>query len=90
VLVVLDTVRASNTTSYGHTRDTSPTIAALAREGALFADATSPSTWSLPSHASLFTGRYPSSHGAHGQPSFLDDRYPTLAEVLAARGYETL
>ncbi len=89
VVVVLDTVRAHNIASYGHARDTSPTFDALAREGALFADATSPSTWSLPSHASLFTGRYPTSHGAHGQPSFLDDRFPTLAEVLAARGYET-
>jgi arylsulfatase A-like enzyme len=89
VLVVLDTVRAQNLTSYGSARDTSANFDALAREGALFADATSPSTWSLPSHASLFTGRYPSSHGAHGQPSFLDDRYPTLAQVLAARGYET-
>lgn len=89
VLVVLDTVRAQSLGSYGYARDTSPTFDTLAREGALFADATSPSTWSLPSHASLFTGRYPSSHGAHGQPSFLDDRFPTLAQVLAARGYET-
>jgi arylsulfatase A-like enzyme len=89
VLVVLDTVRAESLGSYGYARDTSPTFDTLAREGALFTDATSPSTWSLPSHASLFTGRYPSSHGAHGQPSFLDDRFPTLAQVLAARGYET-
>ena len=48
--------------------DTAPGIDALAREGALFLDATSPSTWSLPSHASLFTGRYPSSHAAHAEP----------------------
>jgi arylsulfatase A-like enzyme len=89
VLVVLDTVRAQSVTAYGHARDTSPTLDAIAREGALFEDATSPSTWSLPSHASLFTGRYPSSHRAYGQPSFLDDRFPTLAEVLAARGYDT-
>ena len=43
----------------------SPTFDALAREGAWFADATSPATWSLPAHASLFTGRYPTSHGAN-------------------------
>ena len=65
-----------------------PSIA-LAREGVWFADATSPATWSLPAHASLFTGRYPSSHGATRSRSILDDRYPTLAEMLAARGYET-
>src|SRR4030095_4378445 len=64
-------------------------FARVAREGAWFAAATSPGTWSLPSHASLFTGRYPSSHGANRPRSLLDDRFPTLAEVLAAHGYET-
>ncbi len=89
VLVVLDTVRAGSVSAYGYERPTSPELDALAREGALFLDATSPSTWSLPSHASLFTGRYPSSHGAHGEHRFLDGRFPTLAEVLAHQGYET-
>jgi arylsulfatase A-like enzyme len=89
VLVVLDTVRAASVSSYGYGRPTAPALDALAREGALFLDATSPSTWSLPSHASLFTGRYPSSHGAHGEHRFLDDRFPTLAEALARNGYET-
>lgn len=89
VLVVLDTVRASDVSTYGYARPTAPALDALAKEGTLFLDATSPSTWSLPSHASLFTGRYPSSHGAHGEHRFLDDRYPTLAEALAHHGYET-
>lgn len=89
VLVVLDTVRARNVSSYGYGRPTSPEIERLAAEGALFLDATAPSTWSLPSHASLFTGRYPSSHGAHGEHQYLDARYPTLAQVLERRGYET-
>jgi arylsulfatase A-like enzyme len=90
VLVVLDTVRAQSVSTYGYGRPTAPTLDRLAREGALFLDATSPSTWSLPSHASLFTGRYPSSHGAHGEHRFLDDRFPTLAQALAHHGYETL
>ena len=89
VLIVLDTVRAESLSAYGYERGTSPVFAELAKEGAIFSDATSPSTWSLPSHASLFTGRYPSSHGAHGESVQLDDTYPTLAQVLAARGYET-
>ena len=59
VLVVLDTVRAGNVSGYGYSRPTSPEIDRLAAEGALFLDATSPSTWSLPSHASLFTGPLP-------------------------------
>jgi arylsulfatase A-like enzyme len=89
VLVVLDTVRAHNVSSYGHARDTAPTLDALAREGALFLDASSPSTWSLPAHASLFTGRYPSSHGAFEFRTMLDDRFPTLAEALQQNGWET-
>jgi arylsulfatase A-like enzyme len=89
VLVVLDTVRALNVSSYGYARATSPELDRLAAEGALFLDATSPSTWSLPSHASLFTGRYPSSHGAHGEHQYLDARFPTLAQALATGGYET-
>ncbi len=89
VLIVLDTVRAESLGAYGYERTTSPAFDALAREGALFEDATSPSTWSLPSHASLFTGRWPSSHGAHAENRFLDDRFPTLAQVLEANGYET-
>lgn len=89
VLVVLDTVRARNVSTYGYGRPTSPELDRLAAEGALFLDATSPSTGSLPSHASLFTGRYPSSHGAHGEHQFLDARYPTLAQALEHSGYET-
>ncbi len=89
VLVVLDTVRAENLSTWGYSRATSPTLTSLAQQGALFADATSPSTWSLPSHASLFTGRYPSSHGAHAEHQYLDDRFPTLAQVLQSNGYET-
>jgi len=89
VLVVLDTVRAGSVSTYGYERPTTPTLDALAREGALFLDATSPSTWSLPAHASLFTGRYPSSHGAHAEHRYLDARFPTLAEVLEENGFET-
>ncbi|MDX1650229.1 MAG: sulfatase-like hydrolase/transferase, partial [Myxococcota bacterium] len=70
VVVVLDTVRARSSSAYGYGRATMPTLEALAREGTLFLDATSPSTWSLPSHASLFTGRYPTGHGAHGEHLF--------------------
>jgi arylsulfatase A-like enzyme len=89
VLVVLDTVRAGSVSGYGYARPTSPEFDRLAAEGALFLDATSPSTWSLPSHASLFTGRYPSSHGAHGEHRYLDARYPTLAQVMEHHGYQT-
>jgi arylsulfatase A-like enzyme len=89
VLIVLDTVRAENMSTYGYARETSPVFTELAGEGALFLDATSPSTWSLPSHASLFTGRFPSAHGAHGENWLLGPDIPTLAESLESAGYQT-
>jgi arylsulfatase A-like enzyme len=90
VLVVLDTVRAANMSAYGYGRETTPTFARLAGEGALFLDATAPSTWSLPSHASLFTGLFPSGHGAHEESRVLAPDVPTVAQVLGDNGYETL
>jgi arylsulfatase A-like enzyme len=89
VLVVLDTVRADHVSAYGYGRPTTPNFDALAAGGALFLDATAPATWSLPSHASLFTGRFVSAHGAHDEHKFLDPGPPTLAEVLAAAGWDT-
>jgi arylsulfatase A-like enzyme len=89
VIVVLDTVRAQNTSAYGYGRPTTPTLERLAAEGALFLDATSPSTWSLPSHASLFTGWFPSAHRADADHRHLESTPPTLADVLARAGYDT-
>jgi arylsulfatase A-like enzyme len=88
-VVVLDTVRADHVSAYGYARSTTPTFDALAREGALFLDAVSPATWSLPAHASLFTGRFVSGHGAHEEHRFLAAGMPTLAETLAAAGWDT-
>jgi arylsulfatase A-like enzyme len=89
VLIVLDTVRAANMSAYGYARPTTPVFDRLADEGALFLDATSPATWSLASHASLFTGLFPSSHGAHAENMILAPSIPTLAGSLEAAGYET-
>ncbi|MEO7964038.1 MAG: sulfatase, partial [Gemmatimonadaceae bacterium] len=60
----------------------------LASEGTTFNWAFSTASWTLPSHASMFTGRYASQHSGDFR-SALDDRYPTIAEVMAARGYRT-
>ena len=90
VVVVLDTVRAASMSAYGYERPTTPFFERLAAESTVFDAATSPSTWSLPSHASLFTGQFPSGHGAHGEHRRLGAELPTLAQVLAGAGYETL
>jgi len=90
VFVVLDTVRAKSMSAYGYERPTSPNFDAFAAEGALFTKAQAPATWSLPAHASLFTGHFPSSHNTHLEHRFLDDRLPTIAEAFQQEGYQTL
>jgi arylsulfatase A-like enzyme len=65
VLVVVDTLRADHLGSYGYSRPTSPRLDALAAEGVRFANATSPSPWTLPSLATLMTSLAPTVHGAH-------------------------
>lgn len=90
ILLVLDTARASDFSCYGYPRETTPAIDMIAREGVLYKNAISASPWTLPSHASIFTGMFPSKHGAHEKHKYLDDRYWTLAEVLRSHGYETV
>ncbi|MGH7466166.1 MAG: sulfatase-like hydrolase/transferase, partial [Longimicrobiales bacterium] len=88
LLLVLDNVRSLNLTPYGYFRDTSPTLQRLAERGVLFERAYSTSSWSLPSHASLMTGRWVHELDADWVVP-LDDRYPTLAEALSQHGYRT-
>ncbi len=90
ILIVIDAVRARNLSCYGYARPTTPNLDRLAESSALYEQAISPAGWSLPAHASMFTGLYPSSHGAHDQHKYLQPEYPTLAELLRARGYHTL
>ena len=68
LLITLDTTRADRLGVYGHGRPTSPVLDALARDGAWYGRAYTVATWTLPAHASLFTGKYPKSHGARYDP----------------------
>lgn len=65
LLITLDTTRRAHLSCYGYERETSPALDALAREGTLYTNCISVSSWTLPSHASLFTGLFPTVHGAH-------------------------
>ena len=88
LLVVADTARADR---FVHENDPAlaPRVAALARDGAQYLEARSPSPWTLPAHASLFTGLYPSSHGAESGHLKIPDSAPFLAERLRRAGYRT-
>jgi len=88
LLIVWDTVRSESLSTYGYDRDTSPNLTRLGEDGIVFERAVAPSPWTLPSHASLFTGRW--AHELSATSCLpLDDTYPTLAEVLSAEGYAT-
>jgi arylsulfatase A-like enzyme len=64
VLITLDTTRVDHLSCYGYQRNTTPKLDEFARRAVLFDRAWSTSSWTLPAHASLFTGMYPSRHGA--------------------------
>jgi arylsulfatase A-like enzyme len=88
VLIVWDTVRAYNLSDYGYPRNTTPNLARWAREGVLYNLAVAPAPWTYPSHSCFFTGQWP--FKLNSQWKFpLDTADPTLAEYLAALGYQT-
>jgi len=90
LIVVWDTVRADRMSLYGYSKPTTPKLEAFAREAAVFERATAPDMWTLPSHASMFTGLAGTEHGAKASWRWLDGRFDTLAELLGRAGYDTL
>jgi arylsulfatase A-like enzyme len=88
LLLVLDTVRALSLSAYGYVRSTTPNLQRLAARGVQFDRAVATAPWTLPSHASLFTGRYAHEISA-GYSVPLDGAFPTLAERLTSAGYVT-
>jgi arylsulfatase A-like enzyme len=89
LIIVLDTARADRFSFAGYHRNTSPYIDALASDSVVFKRAYAPDFWTLPSHASLFTGLYPSQAGATSETNHLPAFNATLAAVLKKAGYET-
>ncbi len=98
VLITLDTVRRDHMGCYGYQRATSARIDALAATATRYTRALATSSWTVPTHASLFTGRFPFEHGAHAfevPKGTLNNVNPlpadevTLAELLWDRGYTT-
>jgi len=98
VLITIDALRSDHLSSYGYPRQTSPFLDSLAAKGCVFSNCHSVACWTAPSMASLFTSKYPRSHGVlhgyaqeheiHGQ-ELLDPSFLTIAEVLKANGYAT-
>lgn len=88
LLIILDTVRAKSLGLHGRDLETSSHLERLAEGGVVFDRAIAPAPWTLPSHASMFTGQPPSALST-GFETTLDDTYPTLAEALSQHGFAT-
>jgi arylsulfatase A-like enzyme len=88
VFVVMDTVRKDRLSAYGYDRPTSPGLEAFAEEATRYEEAVAPAPWTLPAHASMFTGLYPSQHGATQERPYLEGA-TTLADSLSRAGYAT-
>ena len=89
ILISMDTLRADRLGAYGYDRPTSPNIDALAARGARFARTYSSAPWTLPAHASIFTGLTPQRHDALGWLQKLPESVPTLPELLQQAGWRT-
>ncbi len=91
VLVNLDTLRPDNMGCYGYTRDTTPNLCAYAKKNMMFTQFYTQTSFTLDSHASIFTGLYPTTHHMiEALRDSLNPAIPMLAEVLQRKGYETV
>ncbi|MFB6144416.1 MAG: sulfatase, partial [Candidatus Nanohaloarchaea archaeon] len=89
VFIVLDTVRKDRISVYNNDVDFTESIDEFAEGATVFRNAVSQAPWTLPSHASIFTGEYPWEHGATQKQLYLDTEKQLLAERFRQEGYDT-
>ena len=90
ILITLDTLRSDRLSCYGSKKVDTPNIDSFATEGVRFTNAASAVPLTLPAHASIMTGLYPPGHGVRENVGYvLDERFPTLAELLGKGGWAT-
>ena len=88
-LVTIDTLRADHVHCYGYQKIATPSLDSLAHDGVRFTQAFTPSPLTNTSHTTMLTGLLPSSHGVTDFGVPLSPSYPTAAELLRQRGYQT-
>jgi uncharacterized sulfatase len=90
LFIVLDTQRADRLGLYGHSKALTPNLDNFAANSVVFEQAIAPAQWTVPSHAAMFTGYYPTAHQVTQSSQKLSSDYPHLAEVMQQAGYETI
>src|SRR5437016_2051998 len=90
VVITIDTLRADHLGCYGYAKIETPAIDQLAQQGVLFEDAVAQAPLTPPSHASIFTGQYPTVHGVRNTGGFiLPSSARPLARILQEQGWDT-
>jgi len=89
VLLVLDTARAANLSVHGYEPTTTPNIERVAGNATVYENAITPSPWTLPAHASVLSGLYPSHHGTTRSNAQFAEEIEFLPEIFGKAGYET-
>ncbi|UCD57665.1 MAG: sulfatase-like hydrolase/transferase [Candidatus Hydrogenedentota bacterium] len=93
LFIIVDTLRVDRMGCYGYELDTTPTVDRLASDGVVFKQAISQSPWTLPSVASIYTGRLPASHLAgmrEGNSQTKLVRQTNLVDLVRANGFYTV
>jgi len=90
LFITLDTTRADSIGIYGNTKTKTPNIDNLGQNGIVFKNCYAPVPLTLPSHCSIFTGRYPIAHQVRNNGTYyLNNHEQTLAEIFKSHGYQT-
>ena len=89
LIVMLDTLRADHLPIYGYARPTAPALSELAKDADIYERAYSTTSWTLPAHVSLFSGRDIAGHGVSESDQVIPASLPLLSEEFQSRGYIT-
>ena len=90
LMIVLDTQRVDRLSCYNSDSKLTPHLDAFAKQGVVFEQGISAAQWTIPSHASMFTGLFPTAHQLTQSNLRLADDTPHLADLLAENGYDTV
>jgi arylsulfatase A-like enzyme len=89
LVIVLDTLRCDHTSLYGYQRKTTPFLEKLAADGVVYNQAFTTTSWTLPAHVSLFSGKDLSEHGVVAPKDSIPEDYPLAAEIFQVEGFLT-
>lgn len=90
ILVSMDTLRADRVTAQGYERNITPNLDRFINSSSYYSEAYANGAWTLPSHSSIFTGRYPSDTGTFSWKYRLCNSSTTLSEIAREEGYRTV